>query len=93
MPAEPSAATAEGMKFTVSDPNNAWKLTTRSGVHYFVKSPSKSGAKTFLAGLIGVQHTPFRAEFWAGPAPEGYQLIQAHFLAPHDPANWEPGRV
>lgn len=79
-----------------SNPDNVWRLVTRKGVTYYVKSPSKSGAKTFLCGMIGISEaTPFReTEIHLDTvAPEGYELIQASFRNPADPENWKDGNI
>lgn len=74
---------------------NVWKLTTAKGDVYYVKCPSKSGAKIYLAEQIGIKgNTPFKVEFSTeGSVPEGEKLLQASFRAANDPMNWEEGKV
>lgn len=74
---------------------NVWKLTTKKGEEYWVKCPSKSGARIFLAEKIGIKgNCPFKVEFSTeGSVPEGKELLKAHFRAADDPMNWEEGKV
>jgi hypothetical protein len=74
---------------------NVWKLTTAKGEIYYVKCPSKSGARIFLAEKIGIKgNTPFKAEISSKDSvPEGEKLLQAKFRAANDPVNWKAGNV
>lgn len=75
--------------------DNVWKVTTAKGEDFWVKCPSKSGAKIFLAEQIGIRgNTPFRVEIsHPDSVPEGKELLQAKFRAADDPMNWEEGNV
>lgn len=74
---------------------NVWKLTTAKGEDYWVKCPSKSGAKIFLAEQIGIKgNIPFSIVISSvGSVPKSKELLQAQFRAADDPMNWEEGKV
>jgi hypothetical protein len=74
---------------------NVWQLTTARGKKYWVKCPSKSGAKIYLARVIGIKgNTPFRAVISSKDSvPEGEKMLQASFPAANDPKNWEEGNI
>lgn len=84
------------MSMVKSNPDNIWKLTTAKGESFYVKCPSKSGAKIFLAEQIGIKgNTPFKSAelYLAEQVPEDAEVMQAQFRRPDDPANWAEGNV
>lgn len=79
---------------------NIWRLTSRKGRTYYVKCPSKSGAKIFLAEHINrsggsfKDHAPFAADIiLREQIPEGGKLMKAQFRSAVDPMNWKEGNV
>lgn len=84
------------MSMVKSNPDNVWRLVTASDEEFFVKCPSKSGAKTHLCQLKGMNGVrPFKVceIYLPEQVPEGREIIQAHFRHPADSANWAEGNV
>jgi hypothetical protein len=83
------------MSMTKVNSDNIWKLTARTGKEYFVKCPSKSGARIFLAEQIGIKdNAPFKADLYLpDQIPEGAEVLQAKFRSAVDPLNYAEGNV
>lgn len=79
------------MKEQVFDPENIWEIhSPRSGETWYVRCPSRSGAKIFLSTMHGVdvKKGPFHStQVFPEDVPEG-KLLQAHFYSANDPRNW-----
>lgn len=67
-----------------------WEITARDFKTHYVRCPSRSGAKIYLAKQIGSWQGPFRsAQVFESDVPEGCPILQAEFLRPDDPRNWQ----
>jgi hypothetical protein len=81
------------MREQVFDPENIWRVeSSRTGEVWYVKCPSRSGAKIFVCSPQGPGVSTDKGPFYTEPAtpdtvPEG-QLLQAWFYSANDPRNW-----
>lgn len=90
------------MKQHIFSSETVWCLhSPRSGEYWFVRCPSKSGAKIFLCGPLGprvpASKGPFEAwEYPPEQIPPTVEILQATFFRANDPRNWqenvEPGQ-
>jgi len=90
------------MKQQTFNPDTIWCIhSARSGEYWFVRCPSKSGAKIFLCGPLGPRVDPAKGPFEAWEyaeeeIPENVPILQATFFRANDPRNWqenvEPGQ-
>lgn len=77
------------------NPKTVWCVhSPRSGEYWFVRCPSRSGAKIFLCGPLGprvpTSKGPFEAwEYPEEEIPEGVEILQATFFRANDPRNWK----
>jgi hypothetical protein len=84
------------MRETIFNPETIWCIhSPRSGEYWFVKCPSRSGAKIFLCGPLGPQVPTSKGPFesWEYPKediPDSVEVLQATFFAANDPRNWKP---
>lgn len=78
----------------VFNAENIWMLhSPRSGETWYVKCPSRSGAKIFLCSPQGPGVPAAKGPFYADQVtpeevPEG-KLLQASFYSANDPRNWD----
>lgn len=81
---------------------NIWRLTShRNKRVFYVKCPSNSGARIFLAEWLN-KNTALGWKFFAPfskdiilpeQIPEGEEVLQASFRSAVDPLNYAPGNV
>lgn len=86
------------MKAARFNPDNVWCIhAPRTGRYWYVKCPSRSGAKIFLCGAQGPGVLPSEGPFEAweideAEVPEG-KLLTASFFPANDPRNWKQEAV
>lgn len=81
------------MKEQVFNTENVWLVhSPRSKNSWYVKCPSRSGAKIFLTGPLGpgvpTSEGPFETSLVPPPEVPEEGVLQAVFYSAHDPRNF-----
>lgn len=83
------------MRPAVFIPRTVWCIhSPRTGEHWYIRCPSRSGAKIFLCGPLGPQVPTSKGPFegWEvdeTKLPPGTEILQASFFRANDPRNWQ----
>lgn len=83
------------MRPAVFIPRTVWCIhSPRSGEYWYIRCPSRSGAKIFLCGPLGPQVPTSKGPFegWEvdeTTLPPGTEILQATFFRANDPRNWQ----